>query len=88
LTMATTCIAHGLMIYALSMAPASVLQPFNYFSLPWAILLSAVIFGHWIDPISLLGAGVIVAAGLVVMARERIRKVEVVADATTMSGRE
>ncbi|KKB80136.1 hypothetical protein VW35_06805 [Devosia soli] len=78
LTMATTCIGHGLMVYALTMAPASVLQPFNYFSLPWAIVLSIVIFGQWIDPISLLGAGIIVIAGLIVMARERQKRVPVV----------
>lgn len=73
----TTCLGHGLMIFALSMAPASTVQPFNYFSLPWAILLSAVVFNEWIDPISLAGSGIIVAAGLVVMARERMRKVPV-----------
>jgi drug/metabolite transporter (DMT)-like permease len=72
--MGTTCVGHGLMVYALGMAPASLVQPFNYFSLPWAILLSIFIFGHWIDPISLLGAAIIVAAGLVVMARERRQK--------------
>lgn len=88
LTMVTTCTAHGLMIYALSMAPASVLQPFNYFSLPWAIFLSVVIFGHWIDLVSLLGAGVIVAAGLVVMARERVRKAPVITKASAVTGRE
>ncbi|MCP8883885.1 DMT family transporter [Devosia sp. XJ19-1] len=73
--MATTCAGHGLMTIALTMAPASVLQPFNYFSLPWAIVLSVVVFGQWIDAISLLGAAVIVAAGLVVMARERAKRV-------------
>ncbi|UYO00998.1 MAG: DMT family transporter [Devosia sp.] len=78
--MVTTCAGHGLMVFALGMAPASVLQPFNYFSLPWAIVLSIVVFGHWIDAISLLGAAVIVAAGLVVMARERVRKVAIVTD--------
>lgn len=71
LVMTTTCIAHSLMMAALSLAPASALQPFNYVSLPWAITLSVVVFGHVIDPVSLAGAGVIVAAGLVVMARER-----------------
>jgi len=86
-TMLTTCAGHGVMVYALSMAPASVLQPFNYFSLPWAILLSAAVFGHWIDPISLLGAAIIAAAGLVVMARERRRKVGVV-NAAPVPGRE
>lgn len=75
--MITTCAGHGLMVFALSMAPASVVQPFNYFSLPWAIALSALVFGHWIDAISLLGAAIIVGAGLVVMARERMRKVQV-----------
>ncbi|WP_316355504.1 DMT family transporter [Devosia sp.] len=85
--MATTCAGHGLMVYALSMAPASVVQPFNYFSLPWAIGLSAVVFGHWIDAISLLGAAIIVAAGLVVMARERVKRVAVVPD-PTLPGRE
>jgi drug/metabolite transporter (DMT)-like permease len=78
--MATTCAGHGLMVFALSMAPASVVQPFNYFSLPWAILLSAVVFNHWIDPVSMIGAAIIVAAGLVVMARERVKRVRIVAD--------
>lgn len=73
--MVTGVAAHGLMILALSQAPASVLQPFNYTSLPWSIILSLVVFQHMIDPISLIGALVIVAAGLVVMARERIRKI-------------
>jgi drug/metabolite transporter (DMT)-like permease len=87
LIMATTCAGHGLMTFALSMAPASVLQPFNYFSLPWAIILSAVVFGVFIDAVSLIGAAIIVAAGLVVMARERTRKVPVVAD-PSLPGRE
>ena len=79
--MITGVAAHGLMIVALSLAPASVLQPFNYTTLPWAILLSYVIFHQLIDPISLLGAAIIVGAGLVVMARERIKKVPVAAEA-------
>ena len=83
----TTCLGHGLMIFALSMAPASTVQPFNYFSLPWAIVLSVVVFGHWIDGISLIGAGIIVVAGLVVMARERMRKVPV-APSPTLPGTE
>jgi drug/metabolite transporter (DMT)-like permease len=69
--MVTMCLSHGVMMKALSLAPASVLQPFNYLTLPWGITLSATVFGHLIDPISLAGAGVIVGAGLVVMARER-----------------
>jgi drug/metabolite transporter (DMT)-like permease len=48
-----------------------VLQPFNYLALPWGIALSYLIFGHLIDTISLMGAAVVVGAGLVVMERER-----------------
>lgn len=80
--MITSCLGHGLMVFALSMAPASTVQPFNYFSLPWAIFLSAVVFGHWIDGVSLIGAVIIVGAGLVVMARERMRKVRTPATPT------
>jgi drug/metabolite transporter (DMT)-like permease len=78
--MLTTCVGHGLMMLALSMAPASVVQPFNYFALPCAIVLSVVVFHHWIDPVSLLGTVIIVGAGLVVMARERVKRVRVVAE--------
>ncbi len=79
--MLTGVVAHGLMIVALSLAPASVLQPFNYTSLPWSIVFSVVFFQHLIDPVSLLGAAVIVGAGLVVMARERFRKIPAAAEA-------
>jgi len=67
----TSVTAHGLMMVALSRAPASTLQPFNYFALPWGIFLSYQFFGHLIDPVALIGGGIIVGAGLVVMARER-----------------
>jgi drug/metabolite transporter (DMT)-like permease len=69
--MVTSTTAHGLMMVALSRAPASTIQPFNYTSLPWGILLSFVVFQHLIDTVSFLGAVVIVGAGLVVMERER-----------------
>ena len=85
--MITGVAAHGMMILALSMAPASVLQPFNYTSLPWALLISALIFHEPLDAVSLVGAAVIVGAGLVVMARERIKKVTAVAE-PTLPGKE
>lgn len=85
--MVTTGLGHGVMIYALSLAPASTVQPFNYFALPWAIVLSMVVFDHFIDPVSLIGAAIVVAAGLVVMARERIRRVKIV-DGPILPGRE
>lgn len=78
--MLTGVVAHGMMILALSLAPASTLQPFNYTSLPWSIALAYLIFHELIDPISLLGAAIIVGAGLVVMARERIKKIPAAAE--------
>jgi drug/metabolite transporter (DMT)-like permease len=71
LVMITSTAAHGLMMVALSRAPASVIQPFNYTALPWGIVMSYLFFGHLIDTVSLMGAAVIVGAGLVVMTRER-----------------
>lgn len=71
LVAATTVLAHTLMIEALRHAPASVTQPFNYLTLPWAIFLGWSIFGQLIDPISFVGAVIIAGAGLVVWARER-----------------
>ena len=85
--MLTGVVAHGLMIVALGMAPASTLQPFSYTSLPWGIFWSLVVFHYLIDPVSLVGAVIIVGAGLVVMARERIRKVYVAAE-PTLPGKE
>lgn len=70
----TTTSGHFLVMKSLSFAPASVLQPFNYLGLPWAITLSFVMFGHLIDFVSLIGALVIVGAGLTVWARERRKK--------------
>src|SRR5690348_3743831 len=83
----TGVVAHGLMVLALGMAPACVLQPFNYTSLPWSIVLSYFIFGHLIDLPTVFGAAVIVGAGLVVMARERFRKVLAVGE-PTLPGKE
>jgi drug/metabolite transporter (DMT)-like permease len=71
LVMVTSVAAHGLMMVALSRAPASAIQPFNYTALPWGIVMSYLFFGHLIDTVSLMGGAVIVGAGLVVMARER-----------------
>ncbi|SDG49701.1 DMT family transporter [Pelagibacterium luteolum] len=67
----TMCGGHGLVMVSLRYAPASMLQPFNYFSLPWAITLGFVVFGTVIDGFALAGGVIIVVAGLAVMWRER-----------------
>ena len=58
---------------ALSMAPASLLAPFQYASIVWAAVLGFAIWGDVPGPSVVLGSLIIVASGLVVFARERMR---------------
>ena len=70
----TSTAGHYLVMRSLHYAPASLVQPFNYLMLPWAIVLSFAIFGHVIDPFALIGGAIVVGAGLVVMWRERVKR--------------
>ena len=60
-------------LFALA-APASMLAPFNYTALVWAMLFGYFFFAELPDPITLTGAAIIVSAGLYVWHRERVRK--------------
>ena len=71
LLMLATSLANYFVMKALSFAPASVVQPYNYLLLPWAIFLGLVVFGQGIDLLALLGALVIVGSGIMVWMRER-----------------
>jgi drug/metabolite transporter (DMT)-like permease len=55
----------------LQLAPASVVAPFNYTSLVWAMLLGFLAFGDIPGPATILGAVVICGAGLFILFRER-----------------
>lgn len=55
---------HWLLIKALERAPASVLQPYSYSILVWAILIGWLVFGDFPDLLTIVGAAVIVASGL------------------------
>lgn len=50
------------------------IAPFRYTSLVWALGLGWLIFGNWPDPITMLGAGLVVATGLFTLFRERSRR--------------
>lgn len=50
------------------------IAPFRYTSLLWALALGWLIFGNWPDPLTMLGAGLVVAAGLFTLFRERSRR--------------
>ncbi|WP_165361203.1 DMT family transporter [Lichenibacterium ramalinae] len=58
---------------ALAMAPASLLAPFQYASMVWAAVLGLVIWGDVPGSSVVAGSAIIVASGLVVFARERMR---------------
>ena len=65
---------HLSLVYGLSQAPASMLAPFNYTALVWAMLFGFVFFAELPGPMTLAGAAIIVGAGLYVWHRERVRK--------------
>ena len=56
---------------AFTYGPAAILSPFNYAQLVGAALLGYLVFGDMPDALAWLGAAVIVASGLYVVARER-----------------
>lgn len=62
---------HYLLIMALQLTPAVVLQPLWYLVLVWATLVGFVVFGDLPDWATVLGATIVVASGLYVVARER-----------------
>jgi drug/metabolite transporter (DMT)-like permease len=59
------------MIQAYRFAPASLLAPFSYTSLLWSTVFGWAMFGGLPDLPTLLGAVVIVAAGLVAARPEK-----------------
>lgn len=59
--------------HSLRIAPASVVSPFQYTSILWAGLFGYAVFGDLPKPSVVLGAAVIVAAGLFILLRERAR---------------
>lgn len=63
--------AHVLLIKALEMAPASVLQPFFYMTLAWSVMVGYLFFGALPSAMTIVGAAIIVGAGLYTFHRER-----------------
>jgi drug/metabolite transporter (DMT)-like permease len=66
-------VGHYFVTIAYSQAPAALIAPFNYLQLIGAALLGYLLFGDLPDFWSWVGAGVIVASGLYIGHRERIR---------------
>lgn len=56
---------------SLSVAPASVVVPYQYTTIVWAVLLGYIFFGDVPSRQMLIGAGVIIAAGIYIFIREQ-----------------
>ena len=61
---------HLAITQAYRIAPPPVLAPFDYTTLVWALLLGWLIWNEWPSLTTLLGAFVVVLAGLYVVYRE------------------
>ena len=46
------------------------IAPFRYSGLLWALLIGLIVFDHWPDRFTFLGAGIIISSGLYIMWRE------------------
>ena len=51
-------------------ADASLIAPFDYISMIWALIVSLLVFNTWPSGIMLLGTAIVIAAGLFVIYRE------------------
>lgn len=73
--MAALCISgatgHWLLIKCYEMAEAGAVQPFAYFHLVWTAILGLFVFGETLRNNVVLGAAIIVGAGLFTLWRER-----------------
>ena len=65
-------LGHLILIRALTIAPASLLAPFVYTQIVWALVLGYLVFGDLPNVWMLLGGAVIVASGLYVFYREAV----------------
>ncbi len=68
---ASGMLGHFLLIKCYEVAEASAVQPFAYLQLIWASLIGVIIFGEQITTNVLLGACIVVGAGLFTLWRER-----------------
>ena len=67
----TAMIAHACINRSLKLAPASTVVPYQYTTIVWAILLGYIFFGDVPTVAMLVGAGVIIAAGIYIFVREQ-----------------
>lgn len=64
-------LSHWMLIRAYEVAEASALQPFAYTQLVWVSVIGVLIFGEVLEPNVVIGAAIVVAAGLFTLWRAR-----------------
>jgi drug/metabolite transporter (DMT)-like permease len=64
-------VAHLCVNRSLKLAPASVVVPYQYMLIVWAVVFGYLVFGDVAKPATLIGAGIIVGAGLFIFLREQ-----------------
>lgn len=69
----TASLAHYTLIRAYEVAEASAVQPFAYLQLPFIAILGVTVFGEVLEPNVILGAVIVVGAGLFTLWRARVR---------------
>ena len=76
--MASLCVSgalgHWLLIKCYETAEASAVQPFAYMQLPWAAMIGLTVFGETMRSNVVIGAGLVVAAGLFTFWRESLKR--------------
>lgn len=60
-----------LSVLVMRVGEVSFIAPFRYTGLVWALGLGWLVFGHWPEPLTLLGAAIVAAAGLFTFYRGR-----------------
>ncbi len=68
------CIGQYLTIEAFRYAEAAAISPFKYSTLIWAVIIGFLVWGDVPHLNTVLGAGLIIACGLYILARERHRR--------------
>jgi drug/metabolite transporter (DMT)-like permease len=70
----TAAFSHWLLIRAFAVAEASAIQPFAYLQLVWASGIGLVVFHETLRVNVAIGAGIVVAAGIFTLWRQRVRE--------------
>jgi drug/metabolite transporter (DMT)-like permease len=69
-------VGHYMVIRAFQLGPAAVIAPLGYVELVGSVVLGYMLFANFPDGWTWLGSGVIIASGLYIAMRERVRRAE------------